>query len=491
MNYKQAQEYLHSISSIGIVPGLDTIRKLLKELGNPQNDLKLVHIAGTNGKGSVGAFLSYALAASGYRVGRYLSPAVYDDCEKIQVLEAREEQNEIIEKSIDDICKKSLKETIIEQKKENADRTKRIEKKKKIHTIFIEKEAVAGHISRIKTAIEKMTKKGMAHPSPFEIETAMAFLELKERQCDIVVLETGMGGRRDATNIVTADQVECCVFVPISMDHMSFLGNTLEEIAEEKAGIMKQGVPVVSSPQKPEVEKVFERKAKEMRSELFFADSGRAENVVHSLDGIDFIYREDGKKIPVHLSLLGINQIENALTAMETLKILKEKKGYHITEKTMLEGLAGTVWQGRFEVVKRQPLVIVDGAHNEAAAKRLAESLNLYLFDEEGRFLPGGKLIYVMGIFKDKEVEKVIRKTVGLADVVLTVTPDSPRGMSSGELREKVEVFWESVGKRGRVEDCGTVMRGVEIGLELAGDEGAVVVFGSLSLLHEVSLGEK
>lgn len=451
MNYQQTQNYLLSIRSIGIVPGLDTMRELLGELGNPQNDVKVIHLAGTNGKGSVGAFLSYVLAASGYRVGRYLSPAVYDEREKIQTLEMRENGND-----------------------------------KEFCPVFIKKEDVARHISRIKAATEKMVKRGLPHPSLFETETAMAFLELREKQCDVVVLETGMGGLLDATNVVT--NVECCVFVPISMDHMSFLGNTLEDIAAQKAGIIKQGVPVISSPQKSEVEAVLRRKAKEMQSELFFADCIRAGHRKHSLEGIDFTYDGENGRIPVHLSLLGNNQIENALTAIETLKVLKEQKRYHITRESLLKGLANTVWHGRFEVIKREPVVIIDGAHNEDAAQKLAESVRNYFFNEQGNLQSGGKLICVMGIFRDKEVEKVIKEMLGMADIVLTVTPDSPRGLNSAELKQKAEAFYKSIGKNGDVRNCKTVASGVKTALELAKKEDVIIIFGSLSLMHEVSV---
>lgn len=496
MNDKEAREYLQSVNFLGIVPGLDTIRQLLKELGNPQEDLRFIHIAGTNGKGSVGAYISYILAASGYRVGRYVSPAILDECEKIQTLEP------IMGAEADG--------------------------KKGFQLSWIEKTAAAKHISKIKDRIEIMLAKGFAHPTEFEIETAMAFLELKERKCDIVVLETGMGGRLDATNIV--ETVECSVIVSISMDHMAFLGNTLEKIAEEKAGIIKKGIPVVSSPQKRRVEQVLRRKAKEEGSGIIFVDMNSAENIKHSPDGIDFLYMPSdcqsawiekkgtgnlyetaGDCGKLHLPLLGSHQVENALTAIETVRVLKDR-GYQISWESMAEGLCSTVWHGRFEVLKRQPLVIVDGAHNEGAAERLAESIHQYIlgnnfekrncssqpcaenqqaeegigFQNEKEF--NGKLIYVFGIFQDKEVERVIEKTARLADIIVTVTPDSPRGLPSEKLQEKVEEFWEKIGKKGRIEDCRQVRDGIRRALELAGEQDAVVIFGSLSLLHEIDL---
>lgn len=442
MDYKQAQDYLASIETLGIIPGLDEIRELLQKLRNPQEGLRIIHIAGTNGKGSVAAYISYILAASGYKVGRYLSPAVIDECEKIQTLQ------------------------VIRSQKQG-------EKEEFLRT-FIQKSDIARYLSDIKEVIKKMKN----HPTRFEIETAMAFLELKEKRCDIVVLETGMGGRFDATNIVTL--VECSVITSISMDHMQFLGNTLEEIAKEKAGIIKENVPVVSSMQEFEVKKILEKKAQMSHSKIIFAELNKAENIVHSLQGIDFIYAEK-RKWKVHLPLLGVHQVENALTAIETAKVLKNK-GYHITEETIQKGLSYTIWQGRFEILNKKPLIFADGAHNAAAAEKLAESIKTYILESQKY----EKLIYVFGMFKDKEVMKVIEKTMGMADIVFTVTLDSPRGLSCRELQKKIESFWKRIGKRGSIINCETVENGIRNALKLAKKEDAIVIFGSLSLLHSI-----
>lgn len=520
MNYEEVQKYLEEVQGLGIVPGLETMRELLLELGNPQDDLKFVHIAGTNGKGSVGAYLSYVLAAAGYRVGRYVSPAVFDECEKIQVL-AKVPERETEEKDEGSVIKSKMgeKENCPLRKGEKTEqedaylcRNGKDEniQKSRIVLSYIEKNAVAAHISKIKNAVES----GGMQPTRFEIETAMAFLELKEQNCDIVVLETGMGGRLDATNVIK--RVECSVLTSISMDHMGFLGDTLEKIAEEKAGIIKKQVPVVSAPQTPEVCAVLQKKAEENEAELFFVKEQQAEKIVHSLHGIDFVYLPSetwdksrfsehrslsGRNpLPIHLPLLGVNQIENALTALAAIQVLKGK-GYALTEEAIQTGFSNTVWHGRFEVVKTRPVIIVDGAHNESAAEKLAASIRQYLWkddvqkgDKRETFVDnfkltenrGGKLIYVFGIFKDKEVEKVIEKTAGLADVVLTVKPDSPRGMLSGELKNRVEKFWQSIGKTGIVKDCGEVKNGIFEALKLSGEEDRIVIFGSLSLMREI-----
>lgn len=468
MNYIQAKEYLTSINSRGIIPGLDTIRKLLERLGNPQDKLSFVHIAGTNGKGSVGAYLSYILAASGYRVGRYLSPAVFDDCEIIQILEM-----------------KTRKEV---QEKDNDKDQRKKKQQERFCSSFIKKEDIARYLTRIKGILDNMTEEERLYPTIFEIETAMAFLEFLEKNCDIVVLETGMGGAKDATNIVK--NVACSIFVSISRDHMAFLGDTLEEIAEEKAGIIKEAVPVVSAPQKPQVKEILEKKAKEKNTEISFADIGLAKQIKQDLkDGISFVYCIEGKQEEIFLPLLGMGQVENAITSLFAVEILRKKQGYHITEKAIKQGFFNTVWLGRFQILRKEPLIIIDGAHNEAAAEKLAESIKLYLFKNTAG--KKGNLIYVLGIFKDKEIEKIIEKTAAMADIILTVTLDSKRSFSSYKLKEKVELFWNYIGKKGYTEDCKNPEQGWKRALELAKKEDTILIFGSLSLLHSIPIDIK
>ena len=216
-----------------------------------------------------------------------------------------------------------------------------------------------------------MTEEERLYPTVFEIETAMAFLEFLEKNCDIVVLETGMGGAKDATNIVK--NVACSIFASISRDHMAFLGDTLEEIAAEKAGIIKETVPVVSAPQKPQVKEILREKAKEKNTEISFADIGLAKQIKQDLkDGISFVYCIEEKKEEIFLPLLGIGQVENAITSLFAVEILRKKQGYHITEKAIKQGFFNTVWPGRFQILRKEPLIIIDGAHNKAAAEKLA-----------------------------------------------------------------------------------------------------------------------
>jgi dihydrofolate synthase / folylpolyglutamate synthase len=261
MNYQEAMEYMEKVGTYGIVPGLDSIRELCRRLGNPQEELKFVHIAGTNGKGSTLAYISSILQAAGYRVGKYISPVIIEYCEKIQI-----GKQKITHK---DLCE---------------------------------------GLEIIKKHCDAMVSDGFHHPTPFEIETALAFWYFREKQCDIVVLETGMGGREDATNLITTTQV--AVLASIGMDHMKFLGNSLEEIATHKTGICKPGCQVVSMRQKEAAQKVVEQTAAELGCILTMADAANAKHVKYGLKKQTFDY-ENYKKLEI--TLAGKFQVANAV----------------------------------------------------------------------------------------------------------------------------------------------------------------------------------
>ncbi len=414
MNEKEAYEYIESVGNYGIVPGLDSIKELCRRLGDPQKDLKFVHVAGTNGKGSVSAFTAAALKAGGYRVGRYISPVIFEYREKIQVNDS-----------------------------------------------YISRRAMCRGLERIKEACGGMEEK---HPTLFEIETALAFLYFQEKKCDIVVLETGMGGLMDATNVIENTLV--AVITSVSMDHMKFLGNTLEEIAEQKAGIIKKGCHVVSLRQEPDAMEVIERKAAEEGCELTVADPSLAGHIRYGLESQRFDY---GDYKGVEISLAGRYQIDNGILALEVLKALAER-GFPIREDRLREGFLDAKWPGRFTVIGRKPYFVVDGAHNEDAARRLTESLEFYF--------AGKRIIYIMGMFRDKEYEKVIGLTHGLADQIITVaTPGNPRALSAYELAQAVSRYHPQVTAADSLEEA------VEMCYLLAEKEDVIVAFGSLSFL--------
>lgn len=417
MNYREALDYMQQIGQYGIVPGLDSVRELCRRMGDPQKNLRFVHVAGTNGKGSVCAYVACALQCGGYRVGKYTSPAVVDYREEIQV-----------------------------------------------NGSFIPKAAVGRYVEKLKAACDGMAAEGLPHPTPFEVKTVMAFLYFWEKKCDIVVLETGMGGLLDATNIVEDTCV--AVLTSISADHMGFLGKTLSEIAFQKAGIIKKGCHVVTTVQAPEVMEAVASKAADMGCPLTIADVKAAEHVRFGLERQRFDY---GPLKKLEITLAGQYQIENAVTALEVLKALGSF-GFLVKEEKLREGLAGAAWPGRFTVAGRKPYFILDGAHNEDAAEKLSRSLAFYF--------PGRRIIYIMGMLRDKEYGKVIGLTHSLADQIITVTPPgNPRALSACELAAAAAWVHKKVTAADSLEEA------VEMARLLADKEDVIVAFGSLSCL--------
>ncbi len=426
MKYQEALDYIESIQSYGIVPGLSSVTELCRLMGNPQDRLKFVHIAGTNGKGSVLAYVSTILKCAGYRVGRYISPTIFEYRERIQ-----------------------------------------------INGRNITKDALCEGVALLRDACNEMVARGLPHPTPFEVETVLGFWYFERQACDIVVLETGMGGLSDATNLI--QNTEVAVLASISMDHMKFLGDTLEAIAEQKAGIIKEGCAVVSAMQKAEAMDVIERVTAEQKGTLHVADmdyivnlkQGTGRNI--ECQKFDYI-GADGyslKQLEIHLA--GAVQSENALLAIEVIRAL-QKKGYTITDNSIRKGLKETIWRGRFSVISKKPLFVVDGAHNEDAAAKLAKSIEIYFTNR--------RIIYIMGILRDKEYEKVIELTHRYADQIITITPpDNPRAMGAYELAQEIAKVHTKVTAVDSLEEA------VEMARLLAGPEDVILAFGSLSYL--------
>jgi len=321
----------------------------------------------------------------------------------------------------------------------------------------------------VKEAAEQMVRDGYPHPTPFEVETAAAFLYFLNNRCDIVVLETGMGGRLDATNVVRT--AVCTVFSSISMDHMAMLGSSLEEIAAQKAGIIKERCPVVSCRQKEEAMQVIEREAAQHGCTLTVGDVSLAGQVRYGLTKQRFHY---GKYKNLEISMAGKYQIANAVLSVEVIEALRGA-GFPVSENALREGLRKAEWTGRFEIIGKKPLFIVDGAHNEDGAAKLAESVQFYFSDK--------KVIFIMGILADKEYDKIIRITAPYAEQIITVTPPrNPRALGGYELAQAAREYHPSV----TVAD--SLQESVEMACLLAGEEKntAVIVFGSLSYLGEM-----
>ena len=419
MNYQEAREFIQKISVRGSELGLGTITNLLALLGNPQDELKFVHIAGTNGKGSVLAYLSTVLEHAGYRIGRYISPTLFSYRERIQINRER-----------------------------------------------ISREDFAQAVSEAAQAYAQMQARGMALPTVFEVETAVSFLYFKKKGCDLVMLEVGMGGRLDATNVIRTPVLT--MLASISMDHMEFLGDTLAEIAWNKAGIIKPGVPVVSAHQEQEAAAVIADEAQKLGSSCRFVEPGQITQAQYALESQSFCYGPFGK---VTIRLAGAQQIENAALALEGVAALRAA-GYDIPDAAVQSGMYDTVWKGRFSVVHKRPLVVLDGAHNPDAARRLRDSVQTYFKNQ--------KKYYIFGVFSDKEYDKIIELTADLAEYIYTVeTPDNPRALPAKDLAEAVRIVNPSV------RACESIGEAVQLCLEKAEEQDVVLVFGSLSFLGE------
>lgn len=421
MRYNEALEYMASISSKkGIVPGLDSIRELCKRLGDPQDKLKFIHIAGTNGKGSTLAFISSVLTYSGYRVGRYISPTIRDYRERFQV------NAKVISQSV-----------------------------------FCEL------LEKVKAVCEDIEKDGLSYPTAFEIETALAFLYFVKKGCDIVVLECGMGGRDDATNIISTTVLS--VIAPISMDHMQFLGDSIKKIALNKCGIIKKDTPVVSAIQRDEAMQVIKEKSNENNCDLHTLKRETITDIKYSLTRQSF--KLDKKKYEI--KLLGVYQIENAALSVKALNVLKNCGYEKITDENIKKGLLNAEWPARFEIVKRKPLLIIDGAHNEDAAVRLKESIDVYLKDKEK--------IFILGMFRDKAIDCVVKTLVSDAKMIFTCqTPDNPRALRPIELADIVTEYNRNV------TCCDSVEEAVEFASSMADDNTVIIATGSLAYLGRI-----
>lgn len=420
MNYQESRKYIEDSQKYGSVLGLDNMRELMGRLGNPQDKLKIIHVAGTNGKGSVIAYLYTVLREAGYRVGRYISPALYSYRERMEV------SGEAVSREDFAIC-----------------------------------------LSRTAQAISQMTEEGLPHPTSFEIETAVAFLFFEMKKCELVLLEVGMGGSLDATNIIKTPVLS--VLASISIDHIGFLGNTLGEIAKTKAGIIKKGCPMITIHQKAEAENAIKDVCGICGVPFREADGNQALVIEESPEGQSFRYEGEEYRI----SLGGVYQKENAVLAIETLKMLSEI-GFPTIEEQRKEGLFRTRWNGRFTVLSREPLFIVDGAHNPAAAEKMASSIRHY-FD-------GKKIYFIIGMFRDKDYREVLSKTCPYAEKIFTIeAPDNPRALPAEELALAAREFHRDVQAMKSVEEA------VETAYSLAGEEDVILAFGSLSFIGVLS----
>ena len=397
--------------------GLERTRDLMERLGRPQDKLRFVHVAGTNGKGSTCAYLASVLQEAGYKTGLFTSPYIETFEERIRVNGANI--------SMPDLTAATL---------------------------------------AVKECADAMEAETGDHPTEFELMTAVALVHFAQVGCDIVVLEVGLGGRLDSTNII--DAPEACVIARIGLDHTAVLGNTVAAVAGEKAGIVKPGSPVVSWPQEPEAMAVVERVAAECGCELRVPDFSVLE-VASASDAAALVRKFSYKGVPYATQLLGSYQPYNAALALEVVEVLRQR-GWSIPEEAVGAGIANTVWPARFEVVAQQPLTIVDGGHNPQGAQVLAESLR--------DVLPGVNPVFIISVLADKDYPEMLAEVLPLAQACVAATPPNPRALSAAELADAIRGIAPEV----PVYETDGFPQAVEKAHELAGADGVIVAFGSL-----------
>ena len=414
MNYEQALEYIHAVQWAGHKPGLSRTRTLLAALGDPQRQLRFVHIAGTNGKGSTAAMMASCLHKAGYRVGLYTSPFINRFNERIQVDGQQIGDQELVEL-----------------------------------------------VEKVRPAAEAMTDV----PTEFEIITALGMLYFAQKQCDVVVLEVGLGGTLDSTNVI--EHPECAVITALGMDHVKELGPTLADIAAAKAGIIKEGCPVVSYGGVPEADAVIRRVAAEKHAQLTEVDFGRLQVDGGDLDQVTFDF--DGLD-RVRLPLIGSYQPRNAALAITALRVMREK-GWNIPESAIRAGLETVQWAGRFELLRHQPAFVLDGSHNSHGMTATVQSLR-------DRF-PGQKFVFLVSIMADKDVDKMLELLAPLAVRFVTVAAHTPRAMPAQTLAEHIRRYGCTA------EAAPTIEAGVKRAVELGG-EGPVCALGTLYFSGDV-----
>ena len=417
MNYSEAIEYIHSVNWTFCKPGLERVRELCRSLGDPQDSLKYIHVAGTNGKGSFCAMTESILCHAGYKVGLFTSPYIVEFNERMRI----DGEN-------------------------------------------ISNEELCELVELIKPHADKMADK----PTEFELITALAFLYFKRNNCDVVVLECGLGGRLDATNIIQDPILS--VITGIALDHTSILGNTVGEIAAEKAGIIKSGVPVLWCGSDPEADRVISAKAEELGAPMLRVDRSSLEIKEMTLGGttLDFGGREG-----ITLSLLGTYQPLNATNVLSAIDILK-KSGYDIPERAVYDGLKAVKWPARFEVISRDPLIIADGGHNPEGIDSAVSSIEKY-FGEE-------RVAIITGVMADKDYCYMASRISSVAKKVFCLTPDNPRALKA---EEYAEVF-KSLGTEALA--CDSVESAVSSAIAWAREnEASIVSLGSLYMYCEVA----
>ncbi len=371
MTYEEALVYIQSVNPTFCKPGLDRIRALCERLGHPEKDLPVIHVTGTNGKGSVCAMLSAVLSEAGYRVGLFSSPFV----------KRRNESMRIGKKEISD-------------------------------------QELAALTERVRPFVDVMEEK----PTDFELSVAIALLYFREKTPDVVIIETGMGARKDATNLFSS--VLLSIVTNISLEHTTFLGHTVEAIAREKAGVIKEGCPVLYGGEEEEALAVLKQVAEEKHAPLFTVSPHLLSVESATLEGFTLSYKTHKS---LFLSLLGVYQPRNAAIVLDALKVLRPRFSL-ITEDAIRKGLSSVSWPARFEILSHRPLILFDGGHNPAGIRQATESIRTYFGDK--------KICLVSGILRDKDLSSIGKELSSVAAHIFTVTPPNPRALPAKDYAE-------------------------------------------------------
>ena len=416
MELNEALAFIHATDWKGSRLGLERMRELMHRLGNPQDSLKFIHVAGTNGKGSTSTMLASILTAAGYKTGLYTSPHLV-----------------------------------------------RVNERFRINGADIPDAALCRAAEAVKEAADGMSDA----PTEFEILTAMGFRHFAAEKCDAVVLEVGLGGRMDSTNVIPAPEV--CVVANIGLEHTAILGDTVEKIAAEKCGIIKHGSHAVLFGQSEGVENVAREKCAQEDVALTITAQEKLERISSSLDGQEFKYRGRG---PYHLRLLGEYQLLNALTVIDVCNALRSRGWDKLTDEAIDEGLSHAQWPGRLELLRRGPDFIVDGAHNPQCVDALMDSLAALYGDK--------KLIFLTGVLRDKDWQQMLRRALPLAKAFVVITPPSARALDENELAAWLNAQGVPAIPAADTDD------GVRRALAMAGKDDAICSWGSLYFTGEV-----
>ncbi len=417
MNYTEAENYIHSLEVFGSKLGLERMNELLKRLDSPEKSLKFVHIAGTNGKGSVTTMVSDILTLSGYKTGKYTSPFVSDFRERFQ-----------------------------------------------IDSKMIPKRTFSRLVKKVKMIVDKMSLEGN-QLTEFEVNTAIAMLYFKEQNCDIVCLEVGLGGRFDATNVIDTPLVS--VITAIALDHTHILGDTIEKIAFEKAGIIKKGCTCVSYPlQKDEAAAEIMQKCAETGSKYITANSNAVKIISSDITGSDFLYSNEH----YHVGFVGKHQVYNAVTAILTTQQLT-KKGFSIPEACVKEGLQGVSMPARFEIVSKSPLIILDGAHNPQGMKALSETV---------KDIKAKRKLMIIGMLADKDYDTSLSAICPFVDEIITVDVNNPRALDAKALMLASLKYCENVSFENNLKKAYTKA------LKALDKEDMLLICGSLYMVSDM-----